>query len=65
MRLLVLTNGQEVIVTTPDKKATLKQDWPGRNFEDDYSHTIYEGAFSFVSGGIKVDEYTKKTIVNP
>jgi len=63
MRLLVLTNGQEVIVTTPDKKATLKEDWPGRNFEEDYSETIYEGAFSLVSCGIKVDEYTKQTIV--
>lgn len=63
MKFLVLSNGEEVIVTTPDKKTTLKEDWPGRNFGDDYSETIYEGAFSFVSGGIKMDEYTKRTAI--
>lgn len=63
MKLLVLSNGDEVIVTTPDKKASLKEDWPGRNFEEDYSETIYEGAFSFTRGFIKMDHYTKKTVI--
>jgi hypothetical protein len=63
MKLLVLSNGEEVIVTTPDKKATLKEDWPGRNFEDDYSEVIHEGAFSFISGGIRLDEHTKAKVI--
>lgn len=63
MKLLVLSNGEEVIITTPDKKVSLKEDWPGRNFEEDYSEVIHEGPFSFVSGGIKLDEHTKATVI--
>lgn len=63
MKLLVLSNGNEVIVTTPDKKLTLKEDWPGRNFEEDYSEVIYDGPFSFISGGLKLDEYTKAKVI--
>lgn len=63
MKLLVLSNGDEVIITTPNKKASLLEDWPGRNFEEDYSETIYEGSFSFTRGQIKMDHYTKKTVI--
>jgi len=63
MKLLVLSNGEEVIITTPDKKTSLKEDWPGRNFEEDYSEVIHEGAFSFISCGIKLDEYSKVDVI--
>ncbi len=65
MKLLVLSNGEEVIITTPDKKVSLKEDWPDRDFENDYSEAIYEGAFSIINGRLRVGHYTNMKIVKP